>query len=70
MDDKNETLLHLATKRQSINCVQEILQLNPNEIVKLILSKDKHLVTPLHLAAQHESAKILKVRHKIYNFIK
>lgn len=62
LNDKNQTILHWATKRQAWNCVQEIVQLFQHEAVKLILTKDKNGVTALHLAAMLDSEKILKVK--------
>jgi hypothetical protein len=54
--------LHLAVQRNSVNCVQELLQLKPK---KQSAEEDGQnmkngKISPIHLAASLRSAKILK----------
>ena len=57
-DGRGQGPLHWAVQRQSLGCVQELLQLLPPE---QLLAKDRKCLTPVHLAAAHRSARILKV---------
>ncbi|KAI1714436.1 ankyrin repeats (3 copies) domain-containing protein [Ditylenchus destructor] len=61
LDSHEQTVWHWAVKRGSWNCLHELLLLfKGGKASRWIMGKDRHGVTPLHLAAKQPTAKFLK----------